>query len=112
MRTSEILKKKGVLATRSSAVRGSRHRWLFAASARRGIWAAAFLTGFALFPEFAYAHVKWFVSYDLLCPPRAPFSVMLSRYFLDLAAFRSEEHTSELQSPLNLVCRLLLEKKK
>src|SRR5574337_481698 len=25
---------------------------------------------------------------------------------------RSEEHTSELQSPLNLVCRLLLEKKK
>src|SRR5688500_20074303 len=28
----------------------------------------------------------------------------------DLA--RSEEHTSELQSPCNLVCRLLLEKKK
>src|SRR5437879_8669323 len=29
--------------------------------------------------------------------------------FLDL---RSEEHTSELQSPMYLVCRLLLEKKK
>src|SRR2546426_7179163 len=28
------------------------------------------------------------------------------------AAIRSEEHTSELQSPCNLVCRLLLEKKK
>src|SRR6266571_1282846 len=27
-------------------------------------------------------------------------------------AFRSEEHTSELQSHVNLVCRLLLEKKK
>src|SRR5688572_31549598 len=27
-------------------------------------------------------------------------------------AFRSEEHTSELQSQSNLVCRLLLEKKK
>src|SRR5207237_8743819 len=27
-------------------------------------------------------------------------------------SFRSEEHTSELQSHLNLVCRLLLEKKK
>src|SRR5256885_3254430 len=27
------------------------------------------------------------------------------------AALRSEEHTSELQSPCNLVCRLLLEKK-
>src|SRR2546426_5719557 len=28
------------------------------------------------------------------------------------AVNRSEEHTSELQSPCNLVCRLLLEKKK
>src|SRR5256885_11350274 len=28
------------------------------------------------------------------------------------SACRSEEHTSELQSPCNLVCRLLLEKKK
>src|SRR2546426_6918534 len=28
------------------------------------------------------------------------------------ARCRSEEHTSELQSPCNLVCRLLLEKKK
>src|SRR3989454_1386739 len=27
----------------------------------------------------------------------------------DMAAMRSEEHTSELQSPCNLVCRLLLE---
>src|SRR5688500_19789579 len=29
-----------------------------------------------------------------------------------IGALRSEEHTSELQSPCNLVCRLLLEKKK
>src|SRR5256885_13079290 len=29
-----------------------------------------------------------------------------------LCEYRSEEHTSELQSPCNLVCRLLLEKKK
>src|SRR5256885_8796013 len=28
------------------------------------------------------------------------------------SATRSEEHTSELQSPCNIVCRLLLEKKK
>src|SRR5256885_3914072 len=37
------------------------------------------------------------------------------RYETDAAvaeANRSEEHTSELQSPCNLVCRLLLEKKK
>src|SRR2546427_3694400 len=31
---------------------------------------------------------------------------------LDAATLRSEEHTSELQSQSNLVCRLLLEKKK
>src|SRR5205807_9806906 len=30
----------------------------------------------------------------------------------NLTQSRSEEHTSELQSPCNLVCRLLLEKKK
>src|SRR5256885_9273570 len=30
----------------------------------------------------------------------------------DRSLVRSEEHTSELQSPCNLVCRLLLEKKK
>src|SRR5256885_10200617 len=30
---------------------------------------------------------------------------------LDFRRARSEEHTSELQSPCNLVCRLLLEKK-
>src|SRR2546426_6536978 len=34
------------------------------------------------------------------------------RNFLNSYAYRSEEHTSELQSPCNLVCRLLLEKKK
>src|SRR2546426_5836020 len=33
-------------------------------------------------------------------------------YDLDRRSARSEEHTSELQSPCNLVCRLLLEKKK
>src|SRR5256885_8194253 len=34
-------------------------------------------------------------------------------YGAESVAFtRSEEHTSELQSPCNLVCRLLLEKKK
>src|SRR5260370_4033989 len=37
-------------------------------------------------------------------PGRAPSSTW--------ARIRSEEHTSELQSHLNLVCRLLLEKKK
>src|SRR5260370_2522532 len=34
------------------------------------------------------------------------------KYRRNRASRRSEEHTSELQSHLNLVCRLLLEKKK
>src|SRR5260370_24252929 len=47
------------------------------------------------------------------CPGRHPArarrpSVSVHRPVL----YRSEEHTSELQSHLNLVCRLLLEKKK
>src|SRR5690348_18140028 len=33
-------------------------------------------------------------------------------YAVLLLTVRSEEHTSELQSPVHLVCRLLLEKKK
>ena len=33
-------------------------------------------------------------------------------FFALVCLARSEEHTSELQSPLYLVCRLLLEKKK
>src|SRR2546422_8525673 len=38
---------------------------------------------------------------------------ILERLYIDhCLPFRSEEHTSELQSRLHLVCRLLLEKKK
>src|SRR5256885_6811913 len=39
---------------------------------------------------------------DLTSMKQPPFTILR----------RSEEHTSELQSPCNLVCRLLLEKKK
>src|SRR5205807_8852670 len=35
----------------------------------------------------------------------------VSKFLSSGAPARSEEHTSELQSPCNLVCRLLLEKK-
>src|SRR5256885_928067 len=38
--------------------------------------------------------------------------VLMYRNGAPLRVSRSEEHTSELQSPCNLVCRLLLEKKK
>src|SRR5258708_25852850 len=43
-------------------------------------------------------------------PVLKPLSYVVYRDVLDL--HRSEEHTSELQSPDHLVCRLLLEKKK
>src|SRR5260370_32321523 len=44
---------------------------------------------------------------------RATARPIMSRMGLAVAlCLRSEEHTSELQSHLNLVCRLLLEKKK
>src|SRR5256885_6905072 len=38
--------------------------------------------------------------------------LQLLAVLLAMVVDRSEEHTSELQSPCNLVCRLLLEKKK
>src|SRR2546427_6603193 len=42
-----------------------------------------------------------------------PKSPEFARFFhFNRLIFRSEEHTSELQSQSNLVCRLLLEKKK
>src|SRR6202011_6392319 len=51
--------------------------------------------------------------------PRQPFRIVANPPFAittalikRLLAPRSEEHTSELQSPMYLVCRLLLEKKK
>src|ERR1039457_7670630 len=51
-----------------------------------------------------------------ICIPVAPAQPVLSlerpapgRRFNPAASLRSEEHTSELQSPCNLVCRLLLE---
>src|SRR5258708_28752166 len=44
--------------------------------------------------------------------PNFPFHRSESTGDFDVELVRSEEHTSELQSPDHLVCRLLLEKKK
>src|SRR5256885_9445638 len=56
---------------------------------------------------------------DLLLPRQVDVSAVRAgsvwetmRAFARLKSGRSEEYTSELQSPCNLVCRLLLEKKK
>src|SRR2546427_8234967 len=53
---------------------------------------------------------SWYVS-ALLCP-FAPLPLSFQRSGAAAMYSRSEEHTSELQSQSNLVCRLLLEKKK
>src|SRR2546430_13442659 len=45
-------------------------------------------------------------------PLRAVVSDVINRCVFTMLDARSEEHTSELQSQSNLVCRLLLEKKK
>src|SRR5437763_9980107 len=81
-----------------------------------------------LSPHFLFTHTATTELYTLslhdalpICRVAAgpvPIGRTLRRYVADLAAQgrdsrrRSEEHTSELQSPMYLVCRLLLEKKK
>src|SRR5256885_4920257 len=51
--------------------------------------------------------------YDIRCAPEFKVFTNIHSTVVDPKNFdRSEEHTSELQSPCNLVCRLLLEKKK
>src|SRR5436190_4443615 len=55
------------------------------------------------------------VSPDVVAPARSESIKLLllrRRIAIDIALKRSEEHTSELQSHSDLVCRLLLEKKK
>src|SRR5258706_11348569 len=57
----------------------------------------------------SWDHIHWFWGDDRFVPhddPRSNFAMA------KLLRGRSEEHTSELQSLTNLVCRLLLEKKK
>src|SRR5262249_62048973 len=84
----------------------------------------SFLSSFFFLPFFFFLMIRR--------PPRStlfPYTTLFRSFalpgelraaiaFVDLASFtpmteaRSEEHTSELQSLTNLVCRLLLEKKK
>src|SRR2546429_6536162 len=48
----------------------------------------------------------------MICPVRKSALSEARKTIVAAMSSRSEEHTSELQSRLNLVCRLLLEKKK
>src|SRR5205807_9831663 len=68
------------------------------------------------FCEAAFAHVdldwKEFVKHDPRYERPAEVDILIGNAAKAKEILRSEEHTSELQSPCNLVCRLLLEKKK
>src|SRR5256885_12057198 len=59
-----------------------------------------------------YRAVRLFMRIDLLSWEKAEPLAAPIRFAIFVEDQRSEEHTSELQSPCNLVCRLLLEKKK
>src|SRR5256885_10512405 len=71
-----------------------------------------------LFPYTTLFRSMDFVIVTAPKPPGSSASISPSTAVFEIApakvlqGARSEEHTSELQSPCNLVCRLLLEKKK
>src|SRR5258708_27285574 len=63
--------------------------------------------------ETALMLISWGVSqYPYLIPPKLTIEQVANSPAMITTMLRSEEHTSELQSPDHLVCRLLLEKKK
>src|SRR2546430_9130297 len=72
---------------------------------RLGVWAQVDCMTASAEAEFARDVEQW--GYSALWTPEAK-----GRWQFFEARHRSEEHTSELQSQSNLVCRLLLEKKK
>src|SRR5256885_3648604 len=63
-----------------------------------------------LIPNGDYAALATSVSAEDYAPARVE-ALTADVDWVSERAMRSEEHTSELQSPCNLVCRLLLEKK-
>src|SRR5690606_39761571 len=81
-----------------------RHRHSF-------LHAALPICGSAAVDNAARIATRWVWATSTLRSARARISGSRSRLMLSTASCRSEEHTSELQSRENLVCRLLLEKK-
>src|SRR2546426_5779693 len=59
----------------------------------------------------AWAQALWIVFLARIIDGLTAGNLSLAQAYISDVT-RSEEHTSELQSPCNLVCRLLLEKKK
>src|SRR5690606_40454604 len=76
------------------------------------ILAEAYAAGVTAYIEHALASRLLPIEFRLLGYEPEPWTPVDTLLLARLMAFRSEEHTSELQSRENLVCRLLLEKKK
>src|SRR5207248_11377494 len=72
----------------------------------RAVFAEMALAGVTAVGEFHYLH------HDPAGRPYSDPNAMGRALVAAAGEARSEEHTSELQSPYDLVCRLLLEKKK
>src|SRR5205085_12130731 len=77
----------------------------------RLLWDARYLMlAFCALTAGTRVYIK--IPYAAGAVPLSASLVLLAALLYGFAAARSEEHTSELQSQSNLVCRLLLEKKK
>src|SRR2546430_14434459 len=83
----------------------------FAASCGDGVWPFFFLMIRRPPRSTLFPYTTLFRSLRGWTPRRNERSVVLPRLAQSCEVVRSEEHTSELQSQSNLVCRLLLEKK-
>src|SRR5438477_10730626 len=78
-------------------------------------YALHFSSAFFFFNDTATTEIYTLSLHDALpifTPPMVKLPENTTREELKPCRVRSEEHTSELQSHVNLVCRLLLEKKK
>src|SRR5256885_8192842 len=64
------------------------------------------------FPAGLMTDAGMLVANPAFCAPALQARFTRNAYHGTEGGIRSEEHTSELQSPCNIVCRLLLEKKK
>src|SRR2546426_2609010 len=80
---------------------------LFRSAGRRGFSVGAFVGEIADVGHKESALEHELAAGEVLVPSPGLFPPGFGAFIV-----RSEEHTSELQSPCNLVCRLLLEKKK
>src|SRR5438552_18925506 len=108
---SDMLSSADLRRVSSRALRAA-SRARDAAIALLTIWRASFglssrnSASFAFTVDSTRPLIAGFPSFDFVWPSNCGFCS-----FTEITAARSEEHTSELQSPDHLVCRLLLEKK-